>query len=81
MLPHVMRYLEPRTSAAQARIADALGVNCAADGVADLISRLGLPHHLAEYGLTEADIEAAARPVVSNEYPLEDLIEIYRRAM
>jgi alcohol dehydrogenase class IV len=82
LLPHVMRYLAPRTAAAQARISEALNADdtCAADAVADLIQRLGLPHHLAAYGLSEADLEAAARGVASNEYPLDDLIGIYRAA-
>jgi alcohol dehydrogenase len=92
LLPHVMRYLAPRSAATQARIAAALGVDvrempveqaapCAADAVADLIRRLDLPHHLAAYGLSPADLEAAARPVASDEWPLEDLIGIYRAAL
>jgi alcohol dehydrogenase class IV len=91
VLPHVMRYLAPRTAAVQARIAAALGVDvremptaraasCAADAVADLIVRLGLPHRLGAYGLSEDDLLAAARPVASAAYPLEDLIQIYREA-
>jgi alcohol dehydrogenase class IV len=91
LLPHVMRYLAPRTAEAQARIAAALGVDvaelpvdvaarCAADHVAELIHRLGLPEHLAAYGLSEADLEAAARPVATAEYPFEDLVAIYRAA-
>src|SRR5262249_60229637 len=54
LLPHVMRYLAPRTAAKQARIAAALGVDTrglddesaaahAAAAVADLITRLGQP--------------------------------------
>jgi alcohol dehydrogenase len=92
LLPHVMRYLAPRTAAAQARIAAALGVDvrkmppeqaaaCAADAVVELIRQLDLPRHLAAYGLTEADLEAAARPVASADWPLEDLIGIYRAAL
>jgi maleylacetate reductase len=92
LLPHVMRYLAPRTVEAQARIAAALGVDtrempaaraavCAADAVADLVRQLGLPDRLAPYGLSEADIEAAARPVASDELPLDDLIGIYRAAL
>ena len=92
LLPHVMRYLAPRSLAAQAEIASALGVDtrempleqaaqCAADAVADLIHHLGLPHHLAAYGLRDAELYAAARPVASLEWPLEDLIGIYRAAM
>src|SRR5260221_2693109 len=92
LLPHVMRYLAPRTGPAQARIAEALGVDvrempedqaaqCAADAVADLIARLDLPNHLAAYGLSEADLESAARPVASATLPFEDLVGIYRAAL
>ena len=92
LLPHVMRYLAPRTAHAQAKIAQALMVDigempveraaaCAADAVADLVRALGLPDRLAPYGLTEADLESAARPVASDAWPLEDLIGIYRAAL
>jgi maleylacetate reductase len=82
LLPHVMRYLESRTAAAQARIDQAFGgsAHSAADAVADLIHALGLPEHLSAFGLSEADLEAAARPVASDAYPLEDLMAIYRAA-
>jgi hypothetical protein len=39
-----------------------------------------LPRHLAAYGLSEGDLEAAARPVASERYPLADLVGIYRAA-
>ncbi|HEV7662551.1 MAG TPA: iron-containing alcohol dehydrogenase [Chloroflexota bacterium] len=81
LLPHVMRYLAPRFAAVQARIAEALGVQNAADGVADLIARLGLPHHLQDYGLSETDLVTAAAPVASTTYPLDDLVSIYRAAL
>jgi alcohol dehydrogenase class IV len=81
LLPHVMRYLAPRSETAQARIAAALGVQNAAEGVADLIARLGLPHQLHEYGLSEADLLAAAAPLASASYPLEDMVGIYRAAL
>lgn len=92
MLPHVLRYLAPRTLAAQARIASALGVDVrempleqaalqASDAVADLIVRLDLPTHLAAYGLTHGDLESAARPVASDALPYEDLLGIYQAAL
>jgi alcohol dehydrogenase class IV len=92
MLPHVMRYLAPRTVTHQVRIAAALGVEvrelppeqaarCAADAVAELIARLELPSRLSAYGLSEADLQAAARPVASAEYPFEDLLGIYHAAL
>jgi alcohol dehydrogenase len=91
MLPHVMRYLAPRSARAQVNITAALGLDVsgmpleqaaarAADAVAELIRQLGLPHHLADYGLSDADLEAAARPVASAEYPLDDLVGIYKAA-
>jgi alcohol dehydrogenase class IV len=92
VLPHVMRYLAPRTAPAQARIAAALGVDVrempieqaaarASDAVADLIRRLDLPTHLSAYGLTQPDLEAAARPVASAAFPFEDLVGIYQAAL
>jgi alcohol dehydrogenase class IV len=92
LLPHVMRYLAPRTTAQQARIAEALGTDvremplehaagCAADRVAELVAALGQPQHLSAYGLTDADLEAAARPVATADLPLHDLIGIYRAAL
>jgi alcohol dehydrogenase len=91
LLPHVMRYLCPRTCSVQASMTAALGVDTrempveqaatrAADAVYDLIAALGQPQHLSAYGLSDEDLEAAARPVASAEYPLEDLIGIYRAA-
>jgi alcohol dehydrogenase class IV len=54
---------------------------CAADAVAELIARLELPNHLAAYGLSQADLESAARPVASPTLPFEDLVGIYRAAL
>jgi alcohol dehydrogenase class IV len=92
LLPHVMRYLAPRTALAQARIAQALGVDtrnmsdeqaagCASEVVADLIARLELPQHLSDYNLTQSDLESAAQPLASKDFPLADLINIYRAAL
>ncbi|HUX88043.1 MAG TPA: iron-containing alcohol dehydrogenase [Chloroflexota bacterium] len=91
LLPHVMRYLAPRTAPAQARIAEALGADVAgrsveaaapyaAAAVADLIAQLGLPRHLGAYKLTEEDLLEAVRPVASAEYPVADLLGILHAA-
>jgi alcohol dehydrogenase class IV len=91
VLPHVMRYLAERNPLPLARAAAALGVDTAemslehaarraADAVAELIQALGLPQHVAAFGLSESDLEAAARPVASDAYPLDDLVAIYRAA-
>jgi hypothetical protein len=78
-----MRYLEPRTAATQARSASAMrgGPGNAADAVADLIRQLGLPNQLSAYGLTDADLVAAAKPVASERHPLEDLLGIFSAAL
>ncbi|MGI9146766.1 MAG: iron-containing alcohol dehydrogenase [Chloroflexota bacterium] len=92
LLPHVLQYLVGRTAPAQARIAQALGVDvsgmpvehaaaCASEAVAALVRSLGLPNRLSAYHLTHADLEAAARPVASQAYPFEDLVGIYRAAL
>jgi alcohol dehydrogenase class IV len=91
VLPHVMRYLAPGTAARQARIAAALGVDtqelgeeqsaaAAAGAVEALVARLGLPRHLAEYGLSEQDLVAAVEPLTAEGYRAEDLLAILHAA-
>jgi maleylacetate reductase len=91
LLPHVMRYRARTQSHRLALMAPAMGVDrsgasdmelawAAANAVADLIARLGLPQHLAVYGLTDEQLRAAAAPVSSPTYPLADLLAIYRAA-
>ncbi len=80
LLPHVLRVLAPRAPGAAARIADALGAGDAADGVAELLARLGLPRHLSEWNLSEADLVEAARPVATSEHPQAELMAIMRAA-
>jgi maleylacetate reductase len=91
LLPHVMRYRARTQAARLALMAPAMGVGgrgrseaelaqAAADAVADLIARLGQPRHLADYGLTEDQLRAAALPISGPTYPLDDLLAIYRAA-
>ena len=49
--------------------------------MAELIQRLDLPHRLSAYGLSQADLEAAARPVASETFPFADLVGIYQAAL
>ncbi|HKC58882.1 MAG TPA: iron-containing alcohol dehydrogenase [Myxococcales bacterium] len=81
LLPHVMRYLAPRAPETMKRIAEALEAPTAADGVARLISQLGLPNHLAAYKLSDEDLREAARPVAGAEHPEKDLLGILRAAL
>jgi maleylacetate reductase len=71
-LPHVMRYFARRQTAALATVGRAIQASeagtdnldaalFAADAVADLIARLGLPHHLSEVGIAESNLRDIAR--------------------
>lgn len=92
LLPHVLRYRARRQPQAAARLASAMAVvrpgaspeelaSAAADALYGLIRRLGLPQHLAAYHLSEDQLRAAAMPLASDEYPLEELVAIYRSAI
>jgi alcohol dehydrogenase class IV len=80
MLPHVMRFLEPATSAEQRRIAVALdpasaarGVS-AADIVAALLERLEVPRRVSEFGVPRDRMtsvaDATLGDVVARESPV-----------
>ncbi|HEY6101134.1 MAG TPA: iron-containing alcohol dehydrogenase, partial [Anaeromyxobacter sp.] len=56
LLPHVLRYLAPRSPEAMARIARALDAPDAAAGVEDLVARLDPPRHLSEWNLSHDDL-------------------------
>lgn len=71
-LPAVMRFLAPALAERMVPIAAALGVDtqsrtaeesalAAADAVAALVERLGLPSRLRDVGVTEADLEPIAQ--------------------
>ncbi|HEX5093254.1 MAG TPA: iron-containing alcohol dehydrogenase [Burkholderiales bacterium] len=84
MLPHVLRYNEPATAQAQARIADALGHPGvpAASAVAALVRSLGQPATLREAGVERAQLAAVAEAAVgsrwvqSNPRPLRSAAEV-----
>jgi maleylacetate reductase len=84
VLPHAVPYNAPAAPVAMARVARALGVREAAEGLYDLAGRLGAPRSLRELGMKEGDIERAADLAVERPYwnprPVErgairDLIE------
>lgn len=74
LLPHVMRYLATKQSG---RVAS-LGVT--PDEVEALIHDLGLPQHIAEYGIGEPELRKAAEEL-AGKYPAEDLLQIYTSAL
>jgi glycerol dehydrogenase-like iron-containing ADH family enzyme len=51
-----------------------------ADAVQDLIAQLGLPQHIAEYGIGEPELKEAATEL-AGKYPDEDLLRIYLAAL
>jgi alcohol dehydrogenase class IV len=79
LLPHVMRYLERRMPERVALLADATGPD-PAGRIQGLIKSLGLPQHIAAYGVGEPDLKRAATELAGN-YPAEDLLHIYLAAL
>jgi alcohol dehydrogenase class IV len=80
LLPHVMRVRAREAPRAMARIAEALGAPDAADAVAALVAELDLPRHLGPFGLTDADLAEAVRPLAGEGRPAADLVAILRAA-
>jgi maleylacetate reductase len=66
MLPHVMRYNAPVTADKQRLIAEAFHCGNAADAIADLISRLGLPGSLREVNVKREQLPAIAEAAMKN---------------
>ena len=74
LLPHVMRYLATK----QPGRVSSLGVT--PDEVEGLIHDLGLPQHIAEYGVGEAELRKAAEEL-AGKYPADELLQIYTSAL
>jgi maleylacetate reductase len=79
LLPHVMRYYERRTPDRLALLEAATGPD-PAGRVQNLIEALGLPQHIAAYGIGDAELRKAAG-ALAGKYPAEDLLEIYLAAI
>lgn len=60
MLPHVTALVEAHDPTSLYRLADAIGADTAAHGVADLARRLGAPNSLRALGMEDDDIPKAA---------------------
>lgn len=80
LLPHVMRYLAPSQPERMGRLAEATGGDDAAGAVQRLIGELGLPQHIAEFGIGEPELRQAASEL-AGRYPEEDLLKIYTAAL
>jgi maleylacetate reductase len=68
VLPHATAYTAPAAPEAMSRIARALGVKSAAQGLYDLAASLGAPTSLAALGLKADDLDKAAGIAVQNPY-------------
>jgi alcohol dehydrogenase class IV len=79
LLPHVIRYLAKGMPDRVALLAEATGPDPSAK-VQRLIASLGLPQHIAAYGIGEAQLRKAAGEL-AGKYPAEDLLEIYLAAL
>jgi maleylacetate reductase len=79
LLPHVIRYFQGRMPERVALLGAATGPDPAAR-VQGLIESLGLPQHIAAYGIGEPELRKAAGEL-SGKYPAEDLLEIYLAAL
>ena len=73
LLPHVMRYLGPRMPERMAALPSP-------DSVYELIGSLGLPQHIAGFGIGETELRRAAEELAGKR-PAEDLFEIYKAAI
>jgi maleylacetate reductase len=79
LLPHVMRYLERWMPERVALLTAATGPD-PAGRVEGLIDSLGLPQHIAEFGIGEPELRKAAGEL-AGKFAAEDLLEIYLAAL
>ena len=84
LLPHVMRYLARKGPQRMQLLSDAMGWGTnpitPADKVQELVAALGLPQHIADYKLGEAELRRAADEL-AGRYPAPDILAIYKAAM
>jgi maleylacetate reductase len=80
LLPHVMRFLGESMPERMALLGKATGSGNAAADVQHLIESLGLPQHIAEFGIGEPELRKAASDL-GGRYPAADLLRIYLEAL
>jgi len=73
LLPHVMRYVAPK-------MPDRMAALPSPDEVYQLIGSLGLPQHIAAYGIGEPELRRAADEL-GGKHPAKDLLGIYLAAV
>jgi alcohol dehydrogenase class IV len=80
LLPHVMRYLSAQLPERMALLGQATGSGNAVGDVQQLITTLGLPQHIGDYGVGEPELRRAASEL-GGRYPSADLLRIYTEAL
>lgn len=80
VLPHVLAFTAPAAPEAAARLAEALGVDDAVEGLRELGREAGAPRGLRELGLTEAQLEEAVG-IVEAKLPIEHPAPVDRAAI
>ena len=80
LLPHVMRYLSAHVPERMALVGQATGSGNAVGDVQQLIASLGLPQHIADYGVGEPELRRAASEL-GGKYASADLLGIYLEAL
>lgn len=80
LLPHVMRFLSAQQPDRMATLGQATGSGNAVGDVQQLITSLGLPQHIADYGVGEPELRRAASEL-GGRYPSADIFRIYTEAL
>jgi maleylacetate reductase len=80
LLPHVMRFLAEKMPERMALLGQATGSGNAVGDVQHLITSLGLPQHIAEFGVGEPELRKAASEL-GGRYPSAELLRIYLEAL
>jgi alcohol dehydrogenase class IV len=75
-----MRYLSGLMPERMAMLGQATGSGNAVGDVQHLIEALGLPQHIADFGVGEGELRKAASQL-GGRYPSADLLRIYMEAL
>ena len=80
LLPHVLRFLAERMPERVAMVGEATGSGDAGGNIERLVASLGLPQHIADYGIGEPELRRAASEL-GGKYPSAELLRIYLEAL
>ncbi len=78
LLPHSVAYNAAATETGTRRVADALGVDNAAEGIFALAKTLGAPTALSEIGITDADLDKAVEVTLEKAFNNPEPVDAVR---